>query len=262
MNEKDQIHTLLTDLAGQDPPVDIDLDRQIQRGQTHVRRRTAATCLAALAIPAVIVGGIVTLRPNTNGSNAPAAGPGTPVVTVRLPDGTVTTMPSPNARLPFGKASSDSTQKSRALLTQFRSLAPELAETPGFRLFDMRDIGGPTDGAIHAGYDWIWEGEANQVTVGVVVGPRGKVPPVCDRTTGPEPCNEIRHLPDGSTAYLRSYLVPGGGHSYEVLLVHPDGTSVSVFSAAQKPKGAKHDAPLSLARVLEIAQKITVKPGN
>jgi hypothetical protein len=38
----------------------------------------------------------------------------------------------------------------------------------------------------------------------------------------------------------------------------PDGTSVS--SSAWKPKGAKHDAPLSLERVLEIAQKISVKP--
>ena len=249
MNEKDQIHTLLTDLAGQDPPVDIDLDRQIHRGQARVRRRTAAACVAALAIPAVIVGGIVTLRPDAGGSDAPVASPGTPTDTPRT------------MRLP-GKEKVASTASSKALLAEVRRLIPELAETPGGRLYDMEMAIGDED-TLHAGSDWIWPKEQNQVTVDVEVGRHGSLRGPCDGMTGANTCTEVRHLPDGSTAYLHAFIVPGTvGHGYAVRLDRPDGISVSVSSAAQKSKSAKHDAPLSLARVLEIAQKVTVKPGN
>jgi hypothetical protein len=246
MTEKDQIHTLLTDLAGEDPPVDIDLDRQIERGQRRVRRRTAAVCVAALAIPAVLVGGIVTLRPDGNRSDAPVASPGTPT--------------TPSTVRPPGKEKVASTEGSRALLAQVRSVIPELADTPGARLYDMEMVLG-TEDTLHAGADWIWPKEANQVTVDVEVGRHGTVPPVCDGKTGRNACTEVRQLPGGSTAYLHAYIVPGTqGHGYGVRLDRPDGFSVSINSAAQKSKGAKHDAPLSLERVLEIAQQITVKP--
>ena len=263
MNEKDQIHTLLTDLAGQDPPVDIDLDRQIQRGQARVLRRTVTLCVAAVAVSAVAVGGIVTFRPDTNGSDAPAAGPSTPTAPVTLPDGTTVTPLQSGQPPSFATASSGSTEKSRALLAQFQSLAPELAQTPDARIFDEQAIGRSGEGPIRAGFDWVWPADANQVTVVVEVGRRGTVTPVCDGKTGPNRCTEVRKLPDGSTAYLHAYSPPGTvGHGYDVRLDRPDGFSVSISSAAYKLKGAKHDAPLSLERVLEIARKITVKPGN
>ncbi len=153
------------------------------------------------------------------------------------------------------------TKKSKALRAQVVTLIPELAQTPGGRLFDMEEVGGPDDGTVHAGSDWRWPAQANQVTVDVVVGRRGHVSPVCDGATGSTPCTEVRRLPNGSTAYLHAFTVFGGtGHGYSVRLDRSDGISVTVDSAAQKPKDATHDAPLSLERVLEIAQKITCNP--
>ena len=252
MTEKDQIHTLLADLAGEDPPVDIDLDRQIKRGQRRVRLRTAAVWVAALAIPAVLVGGIVTLRPDGNRSDAPVASPGTP--TGKLPDGVVSTIRKP------GKQNVASTELSRALLAEVRKVIPELAATPGARLYNMEMMLG-TEDTLHAGADWVWPKPANQVTVDVEVGRHGTVPPVCDGMTGRNRCTEVRRLPGGSTAYLHTYIVPATqGHAYDVRLDRPDGFSVTVSSAALKPKGATHDAPLSLERVLEIAQRITIRP--
>jgi hypothetical protein len=254
MSEKDQIHTLLTDLADQDPPVDIDLDRQIKRGQRRVRRRTVTISVAALAIPVLLVGGIVTFRPDGDRSEPPVAGPGTPTATT--PGVTPRTV-----RLP-GKSKVESTEQSRALLDQVKSVIPELSYLPGGRLYDMEMVLGSED-TLHAGSDWIWPEPAAQVTVDVEVGRRGTVPRVCEGKTGINACTEIKHLPDGSTAYLHTYIVPGGtGHAYDVRLDRADGISVTVSSAAIKPKDAKNDAPLSLARVLEIARKITVKPGN
>jgi hypothetical protein len=65
---------------------------------------------------------------------------------------------------------------------------------------------------------------------------------------------------DGSSAHLRRYVVPDtGGYGYDVTLVNPDGSRVSVSSAAYRPAHAgMPDAPLSLDRVLEIARQITV----
>jgi hypothetical protein len=258
MTEKDQIHTLLADLAGEDPPVDIDLDRQIQRGRRRGRWRTASFAVAAVAVPAVLVSGFLAFRPDNGRSDAPVADPGTPWTTAKPPSVRTTTLP-PGGKVPGGKQTSASTEKSRALRAQFVALVPEIADTPGGRLFDMEFIGGPRS-STHAGADWQWP-DGNQVTVDIVVGRRGNVPPECTGTTGSTPCTEVRHLPDGSIAYLHTYTVWGGdGHAYAVRLDRADGVSVSVSSAAQKPKGAKHDAPLSLKRVLEIAQKVTVKP--
>jgi hypothetical protein len=240
MTEKDQIHTLLADLAGEDPPVDIDLDQQIRLGRRRNRYRTAALCVTAVAVPAVLLGGILTLRPDNTGSTAPAA---TTNSSPPLPNRTVT------------KPDVQSTTKSQALRAQVLKFIPEIRQTPGGRIFDM-EFGDPM-GSIHAGADWIWQEQANQVTISVVVARRGTEVP-CG---GPNRCTQIRTLPDGSTAYLSTYIVPNSeGHSYDVRLDRPDGTSVSVSSSALKPKGAKHDAPLSLNRVLEIAQQITVKP--
>jgi hypothetical protein len=84
----------------------------------------------------------------------------------------------------------------------------------------------------------------------------------CTPGSSGEPCTRIEKLPGGSTAYLRTYTVPNTvGHAYEVTLVKPDGTGVSVSSAAYRPEHADMpDAPLSLERVLEVARQITVTP--
>jgi hypothetical protein len=78
----------------------------------------------------------------------------------------------------------------------------------------------------------------------------------------PQAARRAGQFLDGSTAYLRSYVVPDtGGYGYDVTLVKPDGSGVSVSSAADRPEHADMpDAPLSLGRVLEIARQITVTP--
>jgi hypothetical protein len=81
-------------------------------------------------------------------------------------------------------------------------------------------------------------------------------------TASPQAARRAGQFLDGSTAYLRSYVVPDtGGYGYDVTLVKPDGSGVSVSSAAYRPAHADMpDAPLSLGRVLEIARQITVTP--
>jgi hypothetical protein len=257
MTEKDQIHTLLADLAGQDPPVDIDLDRQIHRGQARVRRRTVSLCVAAVAVTAVAVGGIVTFRPDTNGSNAPAAGRTTPAPAI--PTWATTNLRS----LPHTTPDLIPTDRSRALLAQVKSVVPEFADLPEAKFLNF-EVGTGADASLNTSAIWTYPGD-NEVSITVDVGPRDSAAPVCEGTTGINACTEIRQLPDGSTAYLLSSLSPtksDNGHAYLVRLDRPDGISVNVSSAAMKPIGTEHDAKLSLARVLEIAQKITVKPGN
>jgi hypothetical protein len=270
MSEKDQIHTLLTELAGEDPPIDIDLDRQIQRGQRRVRRRTVTLCVAAVAVSAVAVGGIVTFRPDANGSDAPIASPGTPTTAVTLPDGTVvtpvqrgeaptftpTTPATPRKTLRDGQRSS--TAQSRALLVQLRALVPELTSPPGVKLWDEESV---LRGVAFLDAGGRWDYPGNTVDIHVSVGPQSQVEPVCEGTTGINACTEIRHLPDGSIAYLHGYILQNTlGHSYEVRLDHPGGLRVSIDNVAWKTKPGQHDAELGLERVLEIARKITVRP--
>jgi len=250
MTEKSQIHTLLADLADQPSPVDIDVDRQIQLGRRrHRRRLTAALCTAGIAVPAVLVGGVLTLRPSP-GTDAPAVA-ATPSVSPVTPS---------TIRLP-GEEAVRSTETSKALLAEVGRLIPELAQLEGARQFDMEMRRGDKR-SIHAGTDLIYEGQGGgQVTVSVVVASKGEWR-ACKSLTGFEPCTRIEKLPDGSTAYLRTYIVPSTiGHAYEVTLAKPDGTGVTVSSAAYRPKGSQApDAPLSLDRVLEIALQITIKP--
>ncbi len=251
MTEKDQIHTLLADLAGQDPPVDIDLDRQIQQAQAHVRRRTVTLCVAAVAVSAVAVGGIVTFRPADQRSDVPVASP-TPSVAV--PHQRITPPSTPDI------ISSD---RSRALLAQVKSVVPEFADLPKAKFLNF-EVGTGPDASLSASAVWTYPND-NEVSITISVGSRDSGPFVCDGMTGINACTEIEHLPDGSIAYLRSSLSPVQGYdgnSYEVRLDRPDGIRVNVSSSATKPTGTEHDAKLSLARVLEIARKITVKPGN
>lgn len=112
-----------------------------------------------------------------------------------------------------------------------------------------------------AGADRTYPG-VGQVTVNIAVSSPGAWRLPCTPGSSGEPCTRIEQFPDGSTAYLRSYVVPDTvGHCYAVTLVKPDGIGVSVTSVANRPEHADMpDAPLSLDRVLEIARQITVVP--
>jgi predicted ester cyclase len=160
-----------------------------------------------------------------------------------------------------GIRTNTSTARSRALLDEVRRLVPEIGQLDRPRLFDFEFAHGPDTRQVTAGADRTYPG-VGQITVHIAVSSRGEWRLPCTGLTGGEPCTRIEKFPDGSTAYLRTYTVPATvGHAYDVTLVKPDGTGVSVSSAAYRPEGAEMpDAPLSLDRVLEIARQITVTP--
>jgi hypothetical protein len=262
MNENDQIRTLLADLADDAPPMDIDVDRQMQRGRRRHRRRIVTSAVTVVAASAALLGGLSALRPDGTPAEVPVAG----TTTDHL-------LPS-NVR---------STEKSRALLAEFERLTPELAPL-GKHAFDFQT----GQRSLVAGGDWSYtvKDRSTRVTVSVQVGVHkgdggtsvppscqgsnrtptcvtdngAHVPKVCETKTGPNACTDIRKLPDGSTAYLHEYDVAGGGHSYDVRLVRTDKVEVYVGSGAATVPGDTHTAPLSLTRVLEIARGITVTP--
>jgi hypothetical protein len=160
-----------------------------------------------------------------------------------------------------GKSTTTSTERSKALLDEVRRLVPEIDQLDRPRLFNFEFAHGPDQRQVTAGADRIYPG-AGQITVHIAVSSRGEWRLPCTGRTGGEPCTRIEKFADGSTAYLRTYTVPDTvGHAYDVTLVKPDGTGVSVSSAAYRPEDAEMpDAPLSLDRVLEIARRITVTP--
>jgi steroid delta-isomerase-like uncharacterized protein len=172
-----------------------------------------------------------------------------------------TPMSSPTRGDFLGKRAATSTERSRALLDEVRRLVPEIGQLDRPRLFDFEFAHGPDTRQVTAGADRTYPG-VGQITVHIAVSSRGEWRLPCTGLTGGEPCTRIEKFPDGSTAYLRTYTVPATvGHAYDVTLVKPDGTGVSVSSAAYRPEGAEMpDAPLSLDRVLEIARQITVTP--
>jgi hypothetical protein len=54
VNSDATLRTLLTDLANGDPPVGVDLDRQITRGRRRIRQRRLAAGAGTLAVAAVV----------------------------------------------------------------------------------------------------------------------------------------------------------------------------------------------------------------
>jgi predicted ester cyclase len=172
---------------------------------------------------------------------------------------------TPMSSLPPGeppmKRTDTSTARSRALLDEVRRLVPEIGQLDRPRLFDFEFAHGPRTRQVMAGADRTYPG-IGQITVHIAVSSQGEWRLPCTGPTGGEPCTRIEEFPDGSTAYLRTYTVPATvGHGYDVTLVKPDGTGISVSSAAYRPEGADMpDAPLSLDRVLEVARQITVTP--
>lgn len=237
------LRQLLDELTVDQPDPADDLERLITRGRRRGRIRTAAAGALCVTLAAGLTAGLLALRPGTG--DLPAAA-GTP------------------SMRPI--AETESTERSKALLQQLETLAPEIGRQPGAQLFDLELSASRPDGSplrlIRAGSVWRYPvgGRQNIVDLTVEVGAAGDVPPVCD---GMEPgvnrCTEVRHLPGGSTAYIH-HGTAVGGHQYDVRLVRPDGLWVYVGSGAQMPPGSTHDALVGASRVLEIAQRITARP--
>jgi predicted ester cyclase len=183
----------------------------------------------------------------------------------RLADGKIAELVAGRSPLssaaPGGLRTTGSTERSRALLSEVTRLVPEIGLLDRPRMFDFEDALGTGRRQVIAGAERTYPG-VGQITVHIAVSPPGEGRLPCTGEAGNEPCTRIEKLPDGSTAYLRTYTVPATvGHAYECGLVRRDGTVVSVSSAAYRPEGAKMpDAPLSLDRVLEIARLITTTP--
>jgi hypothetical protein len=252
MTEKDQIHTLLADLAEEDSPVDIDLDRQIRRGRRRAHRHTAGLCVTAVTVPAVLLGGILALRPAVDGDSQAAGTPSNTVATT-----VQTSRPiAENTR---------STAKSRALLAQLRQLTPELWQGPGkgkgYKPYDYEvSKSAMSPGVLHATLVWSVL-KVSQFTVGVDVGHESKVNQQTCGTSSTPKCTEVRHLADGSIAYLRHSPIPNNGYDDQVSLKRPDGILINVHNAADLVQGmVMLDVPLNLERLLEIARQVTVMP--
>lgn len=165
------------------------------------------------------------------------------------------------AGLPLVASADGSTERSRALLEEVIRLIPEIDDLDRPRLFDFEFAPGPERRQVAAGADRTYPG-LGQITVHIAVSSPGEWRLPCTPGSSGEPCTQIEEFPDGSTAYLATYTVPDTvGHAYAVTLVKPDGTGVSVSSAAYRPEHADMpDAPLSLERVLEVARQITITP--
>ncbi|MFC5265874.1 hypothetical protein ACFPJ1_27490 [Kribbella qitaiheensis] len=249
---KTTVRSLLDDLTADQPEPTDDLDRLIARGRRRSRIRTAALGAVGLTLAVGLTGGVLALRPGA--SNLPVAPPPSSSAPAS------TTTPPASAGPAF---TSETTEKSRELGNLLQRLAPEIGQIPGAHQSNGERLS-PDGSAAHLSADStskyrvgdLW----NFVNLSVEVSTARQVPPVCDgMTPGVNKCTEVCRLPNGSTAYIHNYTA-AGGHHYEVRLVRPDNTWVYVGSGADMPPGSTHDAPLSAARVLEVAQQITTQP--
>lgn len=247
MTDNRQIHDLLTELVDTAPPVDIDVDHQIRRGRRRqLRRRTAALAAAAVAVPAVALGGLHLLQMPNQSTPAPAA----------------STTPDENMR-PNRYDALTSTAKSKELLAEVRRLTPELAKQPdkahNYRPYDYQLTKEGKLDSIHVTLDWTVSG-VSQITVAVEIGSGDPIRRTCE-PKGPSACTEVRNLPGGAIAYIRSGNVPNNkGHYADVTLERPDGSRINVGNAAYLSPEATVDAPYGVERLLQIAQQITVRP--
>lgn len=259
MTEKDQIHTLLADLAGEDPPVDIDLDRQIHLGRRRTRHRTIALCVTAVAVPAVLLGGVLTLGPDGD-AIGPSAGPGTPSLKPPTPSKLPTAAVRDLAPWVQWDNPGRSTEKSRALGAELEQLVPEIRAIKGARSFDRQpSVKGQPVEFLAAGVD-LTIPDVKTVTLSLEVGAKANMVPQCEGRTGVNACTEIRKLPGGVTAYLKKYSIPDTKvQGVGVTLDRPDGTRVNFWNGTMSKDG-KLPTPLDLARVLEVAQQVTVRP--
>jgi hypothetical protein len=259
VNSEARIRTLLADLADGDPPVGIDLDRQITRGRRRLRyRRMSATGLAFTAVLAV-ASGAATLLPRDNSAPLQAA-----TATARCNthgDLTGRLRPSvsgwPGLGLGFRGIS---TPRSQALLCQVSARVPGVparnAVVGDSERFDVHcnPLYDVFAGVVR---DYPSGGRTYRLVVGVEVErsthrlDTGRAACVDPGQAGPgDTCLDVRELPDGSTGYLINQRY---GRKL-VQVVHPDGSQIEVtwVGAQQGPNR------LSAERVLEIARGITM----
>jgi hypothetical protein len=239
---------LLDELTADQPEPTDDQDDLIARGRRSSRIRRAAVGALGLTLAVGLTAGVLALRPNVSDppvASQPASSAPAPVTT------------------PLASFENKTTGKSKQLARLLQRLAPEIDQIPGAGTSSGETVypDGSAARHLHAEAGWTYRvgNLMNIVNLTVEVGTAHLVPPVCDGMGATvNKCTEVRRLGDGSTAYIHNYTP--GGHQYEVRLVRPDGTWVYVGSGAQMPPGSTHDAPLSAARVLEIAQQITIQP--
>ena len=250
------VRGLLDDLTVGQPEPTADLDGLIARGRRRSRIRSAAVGTLGLTLAVGLTGGVLAWRPGV--SDLPVSGQPSSSAPAS------TTTPSASAGSLPQVFTSKTTEKSKELASLLQRLAPEIGQIPGAQESSGELFRPDGSAARHLHAESVWTYRvadgSNIVSFTVEVGTPRRVPPVCDSMTpGVNKCTEVRRLPNGSTAYIHNYTA-AGGHHYEVRLVRPDKTWVYVGSSAQMPPGSTHDAPLSAARVLEVAQQITTQP--
>jgi hypothetical protein len=248
------LRTMLARLTDQQPPVDIDPDRQIADGRRRVRRRNLLGGLAGVVALGLFGGLAARLASQTADGPPQPAGEPTPSDPIE-PPGVIS-------------YKDVSTARSQALGAQFAQVvAPEIARVPGAVLGDCERMNpdGTPAGWLWAGAGWRYPaGSATNMvdlTVEVANASWRVLPRVCEGMDAPpaDRCSEVRTLADGSTAFIRDSTALGG-HQYSVRIARPNGTQVVVFSSAQIPPGSTHDSVVGRDRVVEIAQQITVTP--
>jgi hypothetical protein len=231
-----------------------------------------AVSLAAVALSAIIVGALWAAGTAALGGN-PTEGFWTGVIIglllpVLLVTYTVIVVAAlsiirrPPSKSPIKHAS---TEKSRALRAEMERLVPEIRAIEGARTFDWYESVrfGPTAKrpdreCLRAGSDRSGGDAESQVTLVIEVGTKTSLVPTCSGLTGINRCTEIRKLPGGAIAYLKRYSIPetlvqGTG----VTLDRPDGVRINVWNGTISEDG-QQPTPLDLARVLEVAQGVTV----
>lgn len=254
----DDLKTLLAELVDDQPQPGIDLDRQITRGRRRARRRNVAAVAGSVAVVAgAVVGGYALVPRIPDGTDSSPAGAPSPSPTLTYL--TRDALPDPTSRR-------RATERSGELAAELERLTPEIAATPGAKRFDEESFrpDGLPDRMMRAGAVWTYPAGERQDSVAVsveVAAGNGRVATVCTGMDAPinSRCSEVRRLPDGSTAYIHNYEVDGAPQ-YEVRIERPDGSQVMVGTGAHSVVGSQHQTPLTPARVLEIAQGITITP--
>lgn len=258
MNE---IRTLLDDLAG-DPPADLDLDQLITRGRRRSRLRNLGAGTLAAVLVAGCVGTVLAISPGGGESTQPLASPTmTPKVRIVRPGDT----PHPDVTAYQAR----STELSKALAAQLRTLAPEYAAARFT----------PSNGQQHEGdkaLRWLTAGYAvtdprfgnDLPTLDVEIAapgtPKGLARPldvICTSMQPVEgPCvGTPRRLEDGSNARVYSRAVQGT-RRYAVLIVKPDGVRIIVDGGIMWTDEIKQLPDLGPDRLIAIGQAITVRP--
>jgi hypothetical protein len=276
VNSEARIRTLLADLAGGDPPVGIDLDRQITRGRRRLRyRRMSAIGLAFTAVLAV-ASGAATLLPRDNSAPLPVA-TGRPTVSIlprqskppALPASLWCAkgeMPLPRDVDPTKLMHAPSTGRSRALAAEVAARLSGVAVPRGqvarrnSEFYDPRCrplyvVTAEVDNYVRVGNEDRWlhlSAAVDKKPDFVDANRRACLDPKHNRSH----CLGIQHLPDGSTAYLVSQWFGGNF----VQIVRADGTEISVTSGYQTgPNDSPRQGnPYTFDVLLDVAKHITV----